>query len=139
MAFGSAPRALACWATKSRELWLGGAGRPELDLLGYAPRSRRLAQLLGGLDGCSARTACASTALLRLLGCLVCYRPLANTPSYYEKRPKPTERDYFQKTLCPGDFQDPLESLKNIIWDVAIRPVELLVEAQLHRRGDPQR
>ena len=28
-----------------------GAGRPELDLLGYAPRSQRLAQLLGGVRG----------------------------------------------------------------------------------------
>ena len=46
---------------------------------------------------------------------------------------------YFQKELCPGNLQNPLESLENIIWDVAIRPVELLFEAKLHRRGDPQR
>ena len=48
-------------------------------------------------------------------------------------------KDYFQNTLCQGDFQDPLESLENIIWDVAIRPVKLLFEAKPHRRDDPQR
>ena len=51
--FWRSAAALASQRAESRELWLGGrgAGRPELDLLGYAPRSQRLAQLLEGVRG----------------------------------------------------------------------------------------
>ena len=55
-----------CWAYREQRALAGrrGAGRPELDLLGYAPRSRRLAQLLGGVHGCSrSHCVCLCTAL----------------------------------------------------------------------------
>ena len=127
---GGAPRALACWAYREQRALAGrrGAGRPELDLLGYAPRSQRLAQLLGGVTGSApARKTCASTALR--LGCLVSYSPLA-----FE--------DSLQKLLRTGPRLPPEErntDLENLIWDVVESPVELLFEADLHRRADPTR
>ena len=43
---GGAARAWGAVAERLLGAAGGGAGRPELDLLGYAPRSQRLAQLL---------------------------------------------------------------------------------------------
>ena len=68
----------------------GGAGRG-LDLLGYAPRSQRWAQLWEAYAATPARTACASTAL----GCLVSYTPLAaGRLSAHPRASGPAHRSY---------------------------------------------
>ena len=86
-----------------------GAGRPELDSLGYAPRSQRLAQLLGELHGRS-RSHC--VCLDCTAGCLVCYMPLAS------------QRDgLLPKDFMPGQSRDLVESLKNSSRNVVERPV----------------
>ena len=128
----AARRALACWAYREQRALAGrrGAGRPELDLLGYAPRSRRLAQLLGGLHGCSARTACASTALLGMPSVLQPASQHTRATRYYEKRPKPTERTgLLPKYFMPGRSRDLVERLDVSSRNVVERPVELLFEA----------
>ena len=47
----AAPRALGAYREQRALAGRRGAGRPELDLLGYAPRSQRLAQLLRSRNG----------------------------------------------------------------------------------------
>ena len=114
--------------------WRRGAGRPELDLLGYAPRSQRLAQLPGGVSGSApARTACASTALR--LGWLVSYTPLASHTTrvtrYYEKEANPPSigQGLPPKNFMPGQSRDLVERLDVFSRNVIERPIELLFEA----------
>ena len=64
-----------------------GAGRPELDLLGYAPRSQRLAQLLGGVHGCS-RSHCVCLDCTALGMPSVLQAASFPRPRYTTQRPK---------------------------------------------------
>ena len=108
----AAPRALACWAYTEQRALAGrrGAGRPELDLLGYAPRPQRLAQLLGGVHGCS-RSHCV---------CLDC--TALGMPSVLHAASFPEGR-ITSKDFMPGQSRDLVESLKNSSRNVVERPV----------------
>ncbi len=91
--------------------WRRGAGRPELDLLGYAPQSQRLAQLLGGVHGCS-----------RSHGvCLDC--TALGMPSVLQVASTTNREGLLPKDFMPGQSRDLVESLKNSSRNVVERPV----------------
>ena len=90
----------------------GGAGRPELDLLGYAPRSQRLAQLLGGVRG----------SLPLHCVCLDC--TALGMPSVLQAASSVPPKDFM-----PGRSREPVEFLDKFARNVVQRPVELLFEA----------
>ena len=125
--FWRSAAALASQRAESRELWLGD-GRPELDLLGYAPRSQRLAQLLGGANGRS-HSHCV---------CLDCTAPGTPSvlhaasfhPSTTRSGPSPLSgKVSLPKDFMPGRSRDLIERLDVFSRNVVERPIELLLVA----------
>ena len=131
MLFWRSAAALASQRAESRELWLGGrgAGRPELDLLGYAPRSPRLAQLLGGVTGSAPNCKpefCSCTLLASVLQ--PASSSLRETRSRSGPSP-PSGQGLLPKDFMPGRSRDLVERIDVFSRNVVERPIELLLVA----------
>ena len=119
------------WVLSQSVCWVccrGGAGRPELDLLGYAPRSQRLAQLLWKRKTASLPLQaefCSCTLLASVL------QPLALA---FETRARsgpspPSGQGLLPKDFMPGRSRDLVERIDVSSRNVVQRPIELLFEA----------